>query len=152
VEFPSAPDLVEIIDRTTVASLPHAQAVATSAHVQEMQQLARAVEVASHVKGYVARLIQATHPTGRGAAAFATRYVRYGSSPRGAQALILAAKVRALISGRANVAFTDLAALALPALRHRVILNFEGEAEGIEPDAIIRHVLEQTPELEGATM
>jgi MoxR-like ATPase len=151
VEFPSAPDLVEIIDRTTVTTLPHARAVATAAQVQEMQQLARAVEVASHVKGYVARLIRATHPGAPGAASMSTRYVRYGSSPRGAQALILAAKVRALISGRANVAFSDLAALALPALRHRIILNFEGEADGIASDAIIHNALEETPELEGVT-
>jgi MoxR-like ATPase len=150
VEFPSAPDLVEIIDRTTATTLPHAQAVATAAQVEQMQQLARAVEVASHVKGYVARLIQATHPGAPGATSMATRYVRYGSSPRGAQALILAAKVRALTSGRANVAFSDLAALALPALRHRIILNFEGEADGIAPDAIIHNALEETPELEGA--
>jgi MoxR-like ATPase len=150
VEFPSAPDLVEIIDRTTVTTLPHARAVATAAQVQQMQQLARSVEVASHVKGYVARLVQATHAGAPGAASMATRYVRYGSSPRGAQALILAAKVRALVAGRANVAFSDLAALALPALRHRIILNFEGEADGIVPDAIIHNALEETPELEGA--
>ncbi len=150
VEFPSVVDLVEIIDRTTVASLPQARVVAASVQVLEMLQLARDVPVASHVKGYVARLIQATHPDRSGAASLAKRYVRYGSSPRGVQALILAAKVRALVSGRANVAFGDLAALALPALRHRIILNFEGEAEGIDPDAIIRNVLEDTPELEGA--
>jgi MoxR-like ATPase len=150
VEFPSVADLVEIIDRTTVASLPRARVVAAAGQVRAMAQLARDVPVASHVKGYVARLIQATHPDRPGAAALAKRYVRYGSSPRGVQALILAAKVRALVSGRANVAFDDLAALALPALRHRIILNFEGEAEGIDPDAIIRNALEDTPELEGA--
>src|SRR5207244_13166475 len=109
--------------------------------------------VASHVKTYVARLIQATHPDTAGAAAsMAKRYVRYGSSPRGVQALILAAKVRALIAGRANVAFSDLKVLALPSLRHRLILNFEGEAEGIDPDAIIQNALEETTELEGAKM
>ncbi len=150
VEFPSAPDLVEIIDRTTAAALPQARIVASSAQVLEMMRLAREVAVASHVKMYVARLIQATHPDGPAAASMAERSVRYGSSPRGVQALILAAKVRALISGRANVAFADLRALALPALRHRVILNFEGEAEGVDPDAIIRNALEETPELEGA--
>ena len=115
-----------------------------------MFRLAREVEVASHVKTYVARLIQATHPDTAAAASMAKRYVRYGSSPRGVQALILAAKVRALIAGRANVAFSDLKVLALPALRHRLILNFEGEAEGIDPDAIIQNALEETTELEGA--
>jgi len=150
VEFPSAPDLVRIIDRTTASEIPQAQVVASSAKVLEMMRLAREVEVASHVKMYTARLIQATHPDGPGAASMAKRAVRYGSSPRGVQALILAAKVRALIAGRANVAFADLRALALPALRHRIILNFEGEAEGVDPDAVIRNALEETPELEGA--
>ncbi|TMJ11132.1 MAG: MoxR family ATPase, partial [Bacillati bacterium ANGP1] len=138
VEFPSAQDLVEIIDRTTAAAVPQADVAATSGQILEMFRLAREVEVASHVKTYVARLIQATHPDTAAAASMAKRYVRYGSSPRGVQALILAAKVRALIAGRANVAFSDLKVLALPALRHRLILNFEGEAEGIDPDAIIQ--------------
>ena len=150
VEFPSAQDLVEIIDRTTAAAVPQADVAATSGQIREMFQLAREVEVASHVKTYVARLIQATHPDTGAAGSMAKRYVRYGSSPRGVQALILAAKVRALIAGRANVAFSDLKVLALPALRHRLILNFEGEAEGIDPDAIIQNALEETTELEGA--
>jgi len=152
VEFPSAQDLVEIIDRTTAAAVPQADVAATSGQILEMFQLAREVEVASHVKTYVARLIQATHPDTAAAASMAKRYVRYGSSPRGVQALILAAKVRALIAGRANIAFSDLKVLALPALRHRLILNFEGEAEGIDPDAIIQNALEETTELEGAKL
>ncbi len=150
VEFPGAADLVEIIDRTTAPAVPQARVVAPAAQILEMMRLAREVEVASHVKAYVARIIQATHPDHAGGASMARKYVRYGSSPRGAQALILSAKVRALIAGRANVAFADLRALAMPALRHRLILNFEGEAEGIDPDAIVRNVLEETPELEGA--
>jgi len=150
VEFPSAPDLVEIIDRTTAAAVPQAEVAATAGQILDMLRLAREVEVASHVKDYVARLIQATHPDTPAAASTARRYVRYGSSPRGAQALVLAAKVRALIAGRANVAFSDLKVLSLPALRHRIILNFEGEAEGINSDAIIQNALEETPELESA--
>ncbi len=150
VEFPSASDLVEIIDRTTAPALPQARVVAPAGQILEMERLAREVEVASHVKAYVARLIQATHPDGPVAASMDRRYVRYGSSPRGVQALILSSKVRALIAGRANVAFSDLKALALPALRHRIILNFEGEAEGIGPDAIIQNALEETPDLESA--
>src|SRR5947208_4930939 len=100
VEFPSAQDLVEIIDRTTAAAVPQADVAATSGQILEMFRLAREVEVASHVKTYVAQLIQATHPDTAAAASMAKRYVRYGSSPRGVQALILAAKVRALIAGR----------------------------------------------------
>jgi MoxR-like ATPase len=115
-----------------------------------MRRLAREVEVASHVKAYAARLVEATHPDHAGGSALVRRVVRYGSSPRGAQGLILAAKVRALIAGRANVSFADVNALALPVLRHRIILNFEGEAEGIQPDAIVAAVLDETSELEPA--
>jgi MoxR-like ATPase len=147
-EFPGADDLVEIIDRTTSASLPAADVVASAARLRAMMHLVRQVEVASHVKAYAARLVLATHP--HSGSSLARRYVRYGSSPRGAQALILAGKVRALMAGRANVAFSDVQALALPALRHRIILNFEGEAEGVDPDTVIRNVLEETPAREGA--
>ncbi len=150
VQFPDVPNLVEIIDRTTVVNLPQASVVATGDQIRAMLRLAREVPTASHVKAYVARLIQATHPDGPGAPSMVRRYLRYGSSPRGAQALILSAKVRALITGRANVSFEDLNALAVSSLRHRLILNFEGEAEGIDPDAVIRDVVEETPELEGA--
>ncbi|MGH9201691.1 MAG: AAA family ATPase, partial [Vicinamibacterales bacterium] len=147
VEFPSVPDLMEIIDRTTSPAMPQASVVATKDDVRQMMQLAREVEVASHVKAYVARVVETTH-SGPAASTMAARYVRYGSSPRGAQAMILSAKVRALISGRANISFSDLKALAAPALRHRLVLNFEGEAEGVDPDTVIQNVLDETPELE----
>ncbi len=148
VAVPNLTELVEIIDRTTAAELPRVSIVAAQEHVLAMRALARQVEVASYVKAYAARLVEATHPEHAGAPALIRRVVRYGSSPRGAQGLILAAKVRALIAGRANVSFADVNALALPVLRHRIILNFEGEAEGIQPDAVIAAVLEATPELE----
>jgi len=148
VEFPTAGDLVEIIDRTTVAEQPQAQVVAPREAIRQMLRLARDVEVATHVKMYTARLVQATHPSHPQSASMARRYVRYGASPRGVQALILAAKVRALVAGRANVSLGDLRVLALPSLRHRIILNFEGEAEGIDADAVIQNVLDETPELE----
>jgi len=147
VMFPPLADLVSIMDRTTGPGLPTVEQVASGATVLAMQALAREVAVAAHVKAYVARLVRATHPEGQGTASMARRFVRYGSSPRGAQALVLAAKVRALVHGRANVSFEDLRALSLPALRHRIILNFEGEAEGVDPDDLIRSVLEETPEL-----
>jgi len=149
VEFPQVPDLMEIIDRTTRPEMPQASVVATRDEVLRMMRLAREVEVATHVKAFVARLIEATHPR-PSSTTMAQRYVRYGASPRGAQAMILSAKVRALIAGRANVSFGDLKALAAPALRHRLVMNFEGEAEGIDADAIVRDVLEETPELETA--
>ncbi|MGH2348064.1 MAG: AAA family ATPase [bacterium] len=150
VDVPDLGELVEIIERTTGADLPQVSIVAAQTDVLQMRRLAREVEVASHVKAYAARLVQATHPDPPAAPALVRRVVRYGSSPRGAQGMVLAAKVRALIAGRANVSFADVNALALPVLRHRIILNFEGEAEGVQTDAIIAAVLDETPELETA--
>ena len=150
VDVPDLMQLVEIIDRTTAADLPRVSVVASQQDVADMRRLAREVEVASHVKAYAARLVRSTHPDADGAPPLVRRVVRYGSSPRGAQGLILGAKVRALVAGRANVSFGDIKSLALPVLRHRLILNFEGEAEGIQPDAIVGAVLEETPELEAA--
>ncbi|MGH2399580.1 MAG: AAA family ATPase, partial [bacterium] len=149
-EFPNAAELVEIINRTTVVELPQPAVVASGEAIRHMIRLAREVEVATHVKEYAARLVRSTHPGDPRSADMTRRYVRYGASPRGVQALILAGKVRALVAGRANVSFTDLKALALPSLRHRIILNFEGEAEGVDPDAVIANALEETPELEEA--
>jgi len=147
VLFPALDDLVKIMDRTTGPELPAVERVTSGATILAMQTLAREVAVAAHVKDYVARVVRATHPEGEGTASMAKRFVRYGASPRGAQALLLAAKVRALLAERANVSFEDLRAVSLPALRHRVILNFEGEAEGADPDDIVRNALEETPEL-----
>jgi MoxR-like ATPase len=149
-EFPGVDELVEIIDRTTVPDGPRPAVVASAETIRRMIRLAREVEVASHVKAYAARLVMATHPDHPAAADLARRYVRYGASPRGAQALILAGKVRALVAGRVNVSFADLRSLALPALRHRIILNFEGEAEGIDPDDVVRSALAETPEVDPA--
>jgi MoxR-like ATPase len=150
VEFPSARDLVEIIDRTTAADQPEAAVVAGGDQIREMIRLAREVEAASHVKAYAVRLVQATHPTAPSPAPLAKRYVRYGASPRGVQALILSAKVRALMDSRVNVSLADLKMLALPALRHRIILNFEGEAEGIDADTVLQNVLDETAHVEAA--
>ncbi len=147
VTFPELSDLVDIMDRTTGPEPPAVERVTPGETILAMQALAREVAVAVHVKEYVARLVRATHPDGDGAASLARRFVRYGASPRGAQAMLLAAKVRALLRERANVSFEDLRAVSLPALRHRLILNFEGEAEGTDPDDIIRNALEETSEL-----
>jgi MoxR-like ATPase len=142
VPFPSAADLVEIANRTTGARSPQTRKVANGAMILEMQNLARTVPIASHVLAYAARLITATHPEDKATPAITRQYVRYGASPRGMQALILAGKIMALLDGRFNVAFADLKLAALPALRHRIILNFEAQAEGISPDEIIRQVVE----------
>ena len=142
VPFPSEEDLVTIIDRTTGATTSVARKVATAAEVVEMQRLARSVPIAPHITAYAVSVLAATHPDNARAPELVRSYVRYGGSPRGAQALVLAGKINALLEGRYNVAIDDIRAVALPALRHRVIRNFEGEAEGITSDAVVRAVLD----------
>jgi MoxR-like ATPase len=143
VPFPTLDELRAIGERTTGPDQPAAQHVADGATVCAMQATARQVPVATHVQDYAARLVLATHPDARAGAASAARFIRYGASPRGLQALILAGKVRALSEGRLNVSLEDVRALALPALRHRLILNFEGEAEGADPDDLLRQTLDE---------
>ncbi|MFN8477680.1 MAG: MoxR family ATPase [Kouleothrix sp.] len=142
VPFPSTAELVEIANRTTSERAPQTRKIANGPLVIAMQQLARSVPIASHVLAYAARLITATHPNAQDAPAPTRQYVRYGASPRGMQALILAGKIMALLDGRFNVAFADLKLAALPALRHRLILNFEAQAEGVDPDDVIRQLIE----------
>lgn len=142
VPFPSTAELVEIANRTTGARMPQPRKVAAGATIVDMQNLARSVPIASHVLAFAARLITATHPGEKDSPAITRQYVRYGASPRGMQALILAGKLMALLDGRFNVAFTDLKLAVLPALRHRVILNFEAQAEGVQTDDILRQIVE----------
>ncbi len=141
-------ELVEVIDRTTGKEGPQPRQVLAGKEILEMRALAREVPIASHVKEFAARLVLATHPAE--GSAIARKYLRYGSSPRGAQALVRAGKILALMKGRYNVAFNDIKEAAYPALRHRLILNFEAEAEGIRPDAIIEKVLGEIPEVTAA--
>ena len=141
VSTPSLEELSAIVDRTTGAETPTVRAVLTAAEVLEMQRLAREVPIAGHVKEFALKIMLATHPESERAPETTNRFVRYGSSPRGAQAIILAAKIRALLQGRFNVAFEDVQHVALPALRHRLILNFEGQAEGITTDEIVREIV-----------
>ena len=145
VPFPSEEDLVEIMERTTGAKTPTASKAANAAEVVEMQRLARSVPIAPHVTAYAVSILAATHADSPRAPELVKDYVRYGGSPRGAQALVLTGKIHALLEGRYNVAVEDIRAVALPALRHRVIRNFEGEAEGITSDAIVRAVLDAVP-------
>ena len=143
VPFPTAEELTEIAVRTTGADQPQAEPVADGPAIQAMQELARGVPIADHVTAYAARLLRATHPDDAGAPDVVRRYVRYGASPRGMQAMILAGKILALLDGRYNVAYDDLREAALPALRHRLILGFEAQAEGLTTDAVIQDVLAQ---------
>ena len=145
VPFPSEEDLAKIMERTTGVKMPTARAAANAAEIVQMQRLARSVPIAPHVTAYAVSVLAATHPDSGRAPGLVREYVRYGGSPRGAQALVLTGKIHALLDGRYNVSVDDIRAVAMPALRHRVIRNFEGEAEGITSDAIVRSVLDAVP-------
>jgi MoxR-like ATPase len=145
VEPPEPSDLVEILDRTTSGHSATARSVVDAPTMRSMIELTRQVPLARHLAEYAARLTTATHPQRDEAPGLVKHYVRFGSSPRGAQSLVLGAKVVALLAGRLNVAEEDLRAVALPALRHRVMLSYEAIADGIAADAIIRAVLDEVP-------
>ena len=145
VGYPSAAELSEVLTRTTTGARAQVQRVMTREALIDLMALVRQVPIASHVKDYAVRLVLATHPKTETAAAISSQYLRFGSSPRGGQTLILAGKVRALIDGRFNVSYDDIEAVASAALRHRLILNFEAEAEGITTDHVIAQVLRDVP-------
>jgi MoxR-like ATPase len=145
VGYPSADELSEVLSRTTAGARAGVAKVLTHEALLDLMKLVREVPVASHVKDYAVRLVLATHPKTETASPIASQYLRFGSSPRGGQTLLLAGKVRALTEGRFNVSFDDIEAAAAAALRHRLILNFEAEAEGITTDHIIAQVLRDVP-------
>ena len=146
VDLPGTDELHAILDRTTGAVDPVVRPVLGRARLLELRDLVRQVPVARPIQDYAVRLVEATHPARTGVAAV-RKLVRYGSSPRGAQAVILAAKIRAVADGRFAPSFDDVRRVAAPALRHRVLLNFEGEAEGISTDAVLADVLAALPEV-----
>jgi MoxR-like ATPase len=143
--YSSREQLKTILDRTTTGEEPHAQPVADAEKILWAQKLVRHVVVAEHVQDYAIRLVLATHPQGEFATEMTNRFVRFGSSPRGVQALVLAGKVRAMLDERYHVSFDDIAQSALPAQRHRLLLNFEGQAEGIQTDDILSDILRNVP-------
>jgi MoxR-like ATPase len=143
VGYPSLEQLGVIMDRTTGGAIPQVSPVLDGARVLEMRQVVREVPIASHVREYALNIVLATHPGSPAATEMTNRFVRYGASPRAAQALILAGKVFALLDGRFNVSFDDIRKAAPAALRHRILLNFEGQAEGVSTDAITAEILEQ---------
>ena len=145
VDYPTAGELSEIVSRTTENATVQISKVVDGATLIELQQLVQQVPVASHVKDYAVRLILATHPTSETALDITNQFIRFGSSPRGAQSLLLGAKVRALTDGRFNVSFDDVAAVAPPALRHRLIVNFEAEAEGVTTDLVLEKIMAGVP-------
>jgi MoxR-like ATPase len=146
VGFPTADELIAIAERTTTSHVPEVTSVADGPTVLEMMTLARDLPMARPVMTYAVRLVTRTHADAADSPELTRRFVRYGSSPRGLQALILGAKIRALLEGRYNVAFEDIRAVALPALRHRLILSFEADAEGVSADRIIAEILASTRE------
>ncbi|MBN2117978.1 MAG: MoxR family ATPase [Anaerolineales bacterium] len=143
VDLPDVKDMVEILDRTTGKETPSAGRAISGADIIQMRALARTVPIASHVKEYIANFVLATHPDDPHASPLVKKYVRYGVSPRGGQALVLGGKVTALLSGRYNVAFEDVHAVAPAALRHRLLLNFDGLAEGVRTDDVINELIDE---------
>ena len=148
--YPGAEELSQIVDRTTGWPMPAVEPVLSAAEVIALRELVRSVALAAHVKDYAIRMVLATHAANAEAGPLVRRYVRHGSSPRGLQALVLTAKALALFAGRINVSFEDLAAAAPGALRHRILLNFEGEAEGIDVETLIAEVVRETPSVADA--
>lgn len=144
--FPSREELHTILERTTTEDAAEARPTIDAPRVLELQKLVRAVPVAHHVQDYAVRALLATHPDQLEAPDKVKRFVRTGASPRGAQALLLAAKIAALFDGRFAASIDDVKRAILPALRHRVLLNFEGEAEGVSTDAVLREILDQLPQ------
>ncbi|MHC4402698.1 MAG: AAA family ATPase [Planctomycetota bacterium] len=146
VGYSDRQELTAIIDRTTRHETVEPAKVMDGEEIIRWQGLVREVILAPHVQDYIVRLVLATHPEGQFALPQAEQYVRWGASPRAAQTLALAAKVRALLDGRYNVSFEDARRVYLPALRHRIIVNFEAQAEGIETDQVLLEILEKVPE------
>src|SRR5438034_5947318 len=149
VNYSGRDEMATILDRTTRNEWPKAEKVMDGAEIRHWQQLIREVLLAPPVQDYAIRLVLATHPQGEFATADANRYIRCGASPRAAQALVLAGKVRALLEGRYNVSFEDIRRVYLPALRHRVILNFEAQAENIPSDTVLAQILNEVKEKPG---
>lgn len=142
VPSPTLADLAVILDRTTGSETATVSTVLNGDDIRGMRALARSVPIAPHVRDYAASLVLASHPTSANAPAMVRQFVRFGSSPRGAQAIVLAAKIKAILAGRFNVAFEDINAVATPALRHRILLNFEGEAEGVDTANVVQKIIE----------
>jgi len=145
VPYSNREELATILNRTTTAQHPEAKVVLGAEEIVALQQLVRRVAVADHVQDYAIRLVLATHPQGEYAADITNQYIRFGSSPRGVQAIMLAAKVRAMLDERYHISFSDVRSSCLAALRHRILLNFEAQAEGVSNDDILNQILTDTP-------
>lgn len=142
VDFPSLDELGDIVDLTTTGFEEKAQKVAQGEDILKLRSIAQGVPISKGVQDYALRLVLATHPQGEYTCETSNKYIRYGASPRGAQAIIIAARIRALMEGRYNVSFEDVRYVAYPALRHRIFLNFEAISEGRESDDILEEIME----------
>ena len=150
VRYSDRDELAEILNRTTTGYKPDIKGVMSGAEIVKAQHLIKRIIVAPHVQDYIIRATLATHPGGRYAVEVTNKYVRWGSSPRGAQAVTLGAKVQALLDGRYSVSFSDVEKVYLPCVRHRTLLNFEGQAEGIDVDDVLGEILKATPTMSEA--
>jgi len=146
VGYSTREELTTVLNRTTRGEFAEPEQVMDGTEIKQWQRLVREVILASHVLDYAVRLTLATHPGGRYAPKITNQYLRWGSSPRGAQTLALASKIRALLEGRYNVSFEDVRRVYLPAMRHRILMNFEAQAEGIDPDQVLLEILQSVPE------
>ena len=145
VGYSSREDLHEILHRTTMAEHPEITPVLDGPKIVEFQKVVRQVIIAPHVQDYAIRSVLATHPDGEFATPMARQFLRFGGSPRACQALVLGGKVRALLDGRAHVSVEDLKHIMIPAMRHRVLMNFEGQAEGVTPDMVVNDIIDKLP-------
>lgn len=151
VGYSGRAELSEILNRTTKGITAEIKPVLNAEQILAHQRLVTRVAIADHIQDYAVRLVLATHPGGEFASPTVNQFVRVGASPRAAQALVLSAKCRALVAGRPTVAVQDIKDVALPALRHRVVLNFEGEAEGLTPDRVVENIVQTLPEQASAS-
>jgi MoxR-like ATPase len=145
VGYSSRAELHEIVNRTATAESPSIEPVLDADKILQFQQVIRRVLIAPHVQDYAIRCVLATHPDGEFTGKLARQFLRFGASPRAAQALVLGGKVRALLEGRAHVSIDDIKQVLLPALRHRILLNFEGQAEGVSSDMILNDIMDHLP-------
>ncbi len=146
VPFPKKDELHEIMNRTTGKTTPEISPVLTGERINEMRELVRAMPIAHELSDYALRVLEATHPEGTDAPAEVKKFVRFGGSPRAAQAILLAARVRALAAGRYAISYDDIRSVVKPALRHRLILNFEAEAEGVRTDDLLDSIMKKLKE------
>ncbi|MCA9493888.1 MAG: AAA family ATPase, partial [Myxococcales bacterium] len=149
VPFPTLDELVTVMARTTGTTHDEVSPVLTIEDLGRMRRTVREVTIAPEILRYALRIVLATQPDGRAACPTAKKFLKYGASPRGAQTLVLGAKVQALLAGRPYVAISDLRAVAHSALRHRLGRSFEAEAEGLTPDMLVDRILSEVPEAEG---